>query len=68
MAKTDEGFAMRYMIGKTSGWGKDAFSFKKANKIKQNGGGKSTRTVSNPGRPPAFLKGWSSKSLKSVHT
>ena len=34
MAKTDEEFAMRYMIGKTSDWGKDAFSFKKANKIK----------------------------------
>ena len=32
MAKTDEGFAMRYVIGKTSG--EDAFSFKKANKIK----------------------------------
>jgi len=34
IGETYEGFAMRYMIGKTSGWGKDAFSFKKANKIK----------------------------------
>jgi len=29
---------------------------------------KSTGTVSNPGPPLAFLKGWSSKGLKSVHT